>query len=53
MQVSDLKLKAESSQEWISCVMENFDEFLKDHADCERKASSMVMSFVVKYPDRT
>ena len=53
MQVSDLKLKAESSQEWVNCVMDNFDEFLKDHADCERKASSMAMSFVAKYPDRT
>lgn len=52
MQVSDLKLKAESSQEWVNCVMENFDDFLKDHADCERKASSMAMSFVAKYPDR-
>ena len=53
MEVSDLKLKADSSHEWIDCVMSNFDEFLKDHADCERKASSMAMSFVAKYPDRT
>jgi len=53
MEVKDLKLKADSSQEWIDCVMDNFDDFLKDHADCERKASSMAMSFVAKYPDRT
>lgn len=53
MEVQDLKLKAGSSQEWVNCVLENFDEFLKDHADCERKASSMAMSFVAKYPDRT
>ncbi|WP_417610225.1 tRNA-(ms[2]io[6]A)-hydroxylase [Owenweeksia hongkongensis] len=53
MQVSDLKLKVDSSQEWVDCVISNFDEFLKDHADCERKASSMAMSFVAKYPDRT
>jgi len=52
MEVTDLKLKAESSQEWLQCVLDNFDEFLKDHADCERKASSMAMSFVAKYPDR-
>src|SRR5207249_11705107 len=26
--------------------------FLQDHADCERKASAMAMSFVAKYPDR-
>lgn len=33
--------------------MGDFNEFLKDHADCERKASSMAMSFVAKYPNRT
>ena len=33
--------------------MANFDAFLQDHADCERKASSMAMSFVAKCPDRT
>ena len=53
METKDLRLKATSSQEWIDCVLANFDEFLKDHADCERKASSMAMSFVAKYPDRT
>jgi len=30
----------------------DFDSFLQDHADCERKASSMAMSLVAKYPDR-
>lgn len=32
--------------------MSNFPAFLQDHADCERKASAMAMSFVAKYPDR-
>lgn len=32
--------------------MADFDAFLQDHANCERKASSMAMSFVAKYPDR-
>jgi len=41
-----------SSQEWIDAVMNDFDAFLQDHADCERKASAMAMSFVAKYPDR-
>ena len=53
MDSNSLQLKVNSSQEWINCVLNNFDEFLKDHADCERKASSMAMSFVAKYPDRT
>lgn len=37
---------------WIETVLNNFDAFLLDHADCERKASAMAMSFVAKYPDR-
>ena len=32
--------------------MADFDEFLKDHADCERKASATALSLVAKYPDR-
>lgn len=52
MNVNELSLKTTSSKEWIECVLANFDEFLKDHADCERKASSMAMSFVAKYPNR-
>jgi len=53
METKPLQLKVASSQAWVDCVLDNFDEFLKDHADCERKASSMAMSFVAKYPDRT
>ncbi|MDH5598517.1 MAG: tRNA-(ms[2]io[6]A)-hydroxylase [Cyclobacteriaceae bacterium] len=52
MQLS-IELACESSQEWINAVMNDFDSFLQDHANCERKASAMAMSFVAKYPDRT
>lgn len=48
-----LDLAAVSSQEWIQTVMADFPSFLQDHADCERKASAMALSFVAKYPDRT
>ncbi len=48
-----LEISVPSSQEWINCVLANFDQFLQDHADCERKASSMAMSFVAKCPDKT
>lgn len=41
-----------SSQAWVDTVMNDFDCFLQDHADCERKASAMAMSMVAKYPDR-
>ena len=47
-----IDLKVESRKEWIKAVMGDFNSFLADHADCERKASSMMMSFVAKYPDR-
>ncbi|MCT4622238.1 MAG: tRNA-(ms[2]io[6]A)-hydroxylase [Schleiferiaceae bacterium] len=42
-----------SKKEWIDAVLHDFDSFLQDHADCERKASGMAMSLVAKYPDRT
>src|SRR5947207_2158226 len=38
--------------DWVTTVVSNFPAFLQDHADCERKASAMAMSFVAKYPDR-
>lgn len=52
MQLS-IELKCPSSTAWLDKVMDDFDTFLLDHADCERKASSMALSFVAKYPDRT
>ena len=47
-----LELTYNTTQEWVDCVMNNFDSFLQDHADCERKASAMAMSFVAKCPDK-
>jgi len=49
----NLDLAVPSKQEWIDAVMADFPSFLQDHADCERKASAMAMSFVAKYPNRT
>ena len=48
----NLDIAVPSKTEWLEAVMNDFDSFLQDHADCERKASSMAMSFVAKYPDR-
>lgn len=47
-----IELACESSKEWVETVMNDFNSFLQDHANCERKASAMAMSFVAKYPDR-
>ncbi len=48
----NLDLSVPSKPEWVAAVMADFESFLQDHADCERKASAMAMSFVAKYPDR-
>lgn len=47
-----LDLSYDTSPEWVEAVLGNFDAFLQDHADCERKASAMAMSFVAKAPDK-
>ena len=49
----NLDVGVPSNKAWLDAVMQDFDAFLQDHADCERKASAMAMSFVAKYPDRT
>ena len=48
----NLDVAVPSPPEWIEAVMNNFDRFLQDHADCERKASATAMSLVAKYPNR-
>jgi len=47
-----LDLRTSTSDQWLEMVLANFDEFLIDHAACERKASATGMSFVSRYPDR-
>lgn len=39
-------------QAWVQGIVADFDAFLADHANCERKASALAMSLVVKYPQR-
>ena len=48
-----LDLVWKTPKEWASQAVANLDQFLIDHADCERKASAMAMSFIAKCPDRT
>ena len=49
----ELPIKGKSPDKWAVYITENLDEFLQDHAACERKAAALAMSFVAKYPDRT
>lgn len=47
-----LNLLVPTHPDWVLVILDNFDAFLQDHANCERKASALAMSLVVKYPDR-
>ncbi len=48
----NLPLTVPSPPGWIETVLADFNSFLQDHADAERKASGFAMSMVAKYPDR-
>jgi tRNA 2-(methylsulfanyl)-N6-isopentenyladenosine37 hydroxylase len=47
-----IDLAYQTPKEWGENIWKNFNSFLQDHADCERKASAMAMSFVAKCPDK-
>lgn len=47
------QLASTTDPEWVKGILENFNDFLIDHASCERKAMAYAMSVIVKYPDRT
>jgi tRNA 2-(methylsulfanyl)-N6-isopentenyladenosine37 hydroxylase len=46
------KLREDTPPEWATYVADHLDEFLVDHAACERKASANAMHLVVRYPDK-
>ena len=48
-----IDLASATDPAWVNVIVDNFNEFLADHANCERKASALAMSMVVKHPDRT
>src|SRR5690349_11194675 len=47
-----LRLATATSPKWLEAVLARFDDFLLDHAACERKASATALTFVSHYPDR-
>jgi len=47
------QLACQTDPRWVRVIVENFDEFLIDHASCERKAMAFAMACVTKYPDRS
>jgi tRNA-(ms[2]io[6]A)-hydroxylase len=48
----DFKLKQKSPQSWLDAVLGDFNQFLVDHASCEKKASGMAISMISHYPDK-
>lgn len=49
---NSFELESSTDPRWIKTVLDDFDTFLIDHASCERKANALLMSMIVKYPDR-
>ncbi len=47
-----LELRVATADPWLTVVLDGFDDFLLDHAACERKASANALSLVTHYPDR-
>jgi tRNA-(ms[2]io[6]A)-hydroxylase len=52
MSKKSTELLSTTPAQWIETVLADFDTFLIDHASCERKANALLMSMIVKYPDR-
>lgn len=49
----DVELAVPSHPDWVNVIIDNFDEFLQDHANCERKAVSQAMGLAMRNPERT
>lgn len=52
MQALKISLLRQTPPSWTELILSRFDEFIVNHAACERKASSTGINFVVQYPDR-
>ncbi|HMQ10802.1 MAG TPA: tRNA isopentenyl-2-thiomethyl-A-37 hydroxylase MiaE [Oligoflexia bacterium] len=50
--IQGIPLKHHTSQQWVEAVLNDFPLFLADHASNERKAASIAMELVVRYPDK-
>ena len=46
-------LKQPTSQAWIEQAIKNLDIILLDHSHCERKAASVAINFMFRYPSHT
>lgn len=46
-----LNLSTATSDRWLPQALAHLDEVLIDHASCEKKAASMAVNFLFRYPD--
>ncbi len=51
--MTDIQLLASTHPDWIEAVLADFDAFLIDHANAEKKASGMALSMAHHYPDKS
>lgn len=51
MPIRSIQLQQKSHPQWVACVRDDFDSFLKDHTDCERKAASTAMAMISRFPE--
>jgi tRNA-(ms[2]io[6]A)-hydroxylase len=52
MNLDNYRLRFVTPQSWTDTVLNDFDSFLNDHAQAEKKASGMAMSMLSHYPDK-
>jgi tRNA-(ms[2]io[6]A)-hydroxylase len=45
-------LRQATAPEWVETVLNDLNSFIVDHANAEKKASSMAMTMIAHYPDR-
>ena len=46
-----LRLTTDTRDDWIGQALEVMDDILLDHAHCEKKAASMAVNFLFRYPE--
>ena len=46
-----LRLTTDTRDDWIGQAMESMDDILLDHAHCEKKAASMALNLMFRYPE--
>jgi len=47
-----LRLKCDTEPTWIARALDRLDDLLVDHAHCEKKAASMALTLMFRYPER-